>query len=141
MFSNVHANDLHSWVPWDSLKRENSALMAVLGKEGRRSRSSCRRETCDCLCVAGMCWVKEIRKRTRPTSSSLRVNTCNLYKFKPHCTSLSFTFPNTTHVFPVPVVGLYSVQSQAVYPLQQYTHYRELDYSTGTDVQHHNPSL
>lgn len=86
VFSKAHADDLNGWVPCDSLKRENSALIAVLGKEGRRSRSSCRRDTWDCLCVAGMCWVREIRKRTRPTSSNLRVNTCNLKEFKPHCT-------------------------------------------------------
>lgn len=62
-------------LPCGSLNSENSASMAVRGKDGRRRRSSCSRETWDCLCTAGMCWVREMRKRTRPTSSSLRENT------------------------------------------------------------------
>lgn len=63
------------FLPCGSLKSENSASMAVRGKDGRRRRSSCSRETWDCLCTVGMCWVREMRKRTRPTSSSLRENT------------------------------------------------------------------
>lgn len=62
-------------IPWGSLKRENSASMAFRGNEGKRRRSSWSIDTCDCLWAVGIFCVNDMRNNTRPTSSSLRVNT------------------------------------------------------------------
>lgn len=62
-------------IPWGSLKSENSASIALRGNEGSRRRSSWSMETWDCLWAVGIFWVREMRNKTRPTSSSFRVNT------------------------------------------------------------------
>lgn len=94
LFFNLDLCLQYKFLPCGSLNSENSASMAVRGKEGRRSRSSCSSDTCDCLCTAGMCCVREMRKRTRPTSSSLRENTWMVSR----CTSFIYINHHNNHL-------------------------------------------